>query len=662
MTIKQKIYELTATLNKYRYEYYVLDRPTVTDATYDVLLRELEVLEASYPEFALPNSPTREVGYYEKGKLEKVVFKKPMLSLANAFNEQEVRDFVQRIEKEGIHPTFVCELKIDGIATNLTYQQGMLVLAATRGDGTVGENITENVRTIHSLIKVIPEDVDLEIRGEVYMSHAVFEQLNAKRLQLGEEPFKNPRNACGGSLRQLDPEITRQRTLDVFCYTLVNPQAYNITTQVGVLEFLKAKGLPINPHYRHCLTIEEVLDYLDTWKEKRKSLPYETDGVVIKVNELLLYDEIGTTVKSPKWAIAYKFPAQAVETKLIDITFSVGRTGNITPNAVLEPIMIAGSLVQRATLNNEDFIVERDIRLGDTVLVRKAGEIIPEVVEVNLSLRSPNSKPFVMVEHCPACGETLVRREGEASHFCINPMCKGRQVASLIYFASKSGMDIETMGEKVIEQLVEEKLITSIVDIYQLKHKRSSLLTLEGFGEKSVDTLLANIESSKASPLDKVITALGIRLVGSKMAKLLAKSFPSLQALQEASFEDFIAIKEVGEATALSIITFFEENKTLVDQLIAIGINPKGEIKEDIKRIFSDMTIVLTGRLERLTREEATKLIEDRGGNVSSSVSKQTSLVVCGVDAGSKKSKAETLGVKIIDEAAFMELINDEIH
>lgn len=656
MNIKEKIYQLTEELNKYRYEYYILDNPTVADEVYDAKLRELEALEKQYPDLIMPNSPTREVGYYEKGVLDKVVFKKPMLSLTNAFSYDELRTFHNRIIKENIYPTYTCELKIDGIACNLMYKKGILALASTRGNGLVGENITENIKTIKSIPRILKEEIDIEIRGEVYMPVAVFNELNNQRMANGEEEFRNPRNAAGGSLRQLDPKVTASRGLDMFCFQIIDPDKYNLRTQKESLEYLQDLGFKVNPNYQYCKTIEEVINYIESWKDQRFELEYDTDGIVIKVNEFNLQEELGATVKTPKWATAYKFPAMAVETKLLDIIYTVGRTGNITPNAVLDPVMIAGSLVQRATLNNEDFVVQRDIRIGDTVVVRKAGEIIPEIVGVNFDKRKSNSKKFEMIEYCPECHSKLVRREQEALHYCLNKDCVGRTLASLVYFTSKAGMDIDTFGEKMVEQFYRLGYLNKITDVYRLHIYREELIQLEGLGVKSIDTLLQNIESSKNNSLDKVISALGIRFVGSKISKLLAKEFKSLENLMNAKYDDLINIKEVGTSIAESICSYFEENKDLVLELIDLGINP---IVEETKSegIFTGMTIVLTGKLEKFTRDEATSLIEKMGGNVTSSVSKNTSMVLCGSDAGSKKEKALKLGIRIVSEDEFMEMV-----
>ncbi len=660
MDIKEKIYHLTEQLNQYRYEYYELDQPTVSDVEYDSLLRELERLEALYPAYRLPHSPTQEVGYQPSGSLEKITFAKPMLSLANAFNSAEVLEFANRIEKEGIHPTYVCELKIDGIASSLTYQKGMLVLGSTRGNGEVGENITANVKTIRALPKILPSEWDMEVRGEVYMSKDVFTHLNQERAKTKEKPFMNPRNAAGGSIRQLDPQVTAKRKLDLFSYTIVDPEKYQIGTQTKALEQLKSFGFPVNPHYRHCKNMDEVLLYLEEWKEKRKSLPYETDGVVIKVNEFALYDEIGYTVKSPKWAIAYKFPALEVETTLQDIFFTVGRIGSIHPNAVLDPIMIAGSLVQRATLHNEDFIKERDIRIGDRVIVRKAGEIIPEVVSVVFDKRNPDAVPFKMITACPVCQSPLQRKEKESAYFCTNENCPGKILAGIIYFSSKSGMDIEGLGEKVTETLFDLGWVKEITDIYRLHEKRTELLALEGFGEKSVDNLLENIEKSKSAPLEKVLSALGIRLVGTKTAKILAKKYEDLFELSRAPKEELLQIHEIGEGIANSMAEFFQINKELIQTLWELGIRPTGKVKQASGFLFAGQNIVLTGKLETMTREEATAKIEALGGNITSSVSKNTNLVIAGSDAGSKKTKATELGIPILSEQEWLEMMKQD--
>lgn len=657
--VKQKIYELTDLINKYRREYYELDAPTISDFEYDSLLYNLEQLEKQYPEYALPNSPTKQVGYTPSSQFEKVVFDRPMLSLGDIFNYDEVKNFVSKIYSMGYKPTFVCELKIDGIASSLHYKNGYFSLGSTRGDGQVGENITENLKTVNTLPKVLDKDIDLEVRGEVYMKRSVLDSLNEERKNKGIELFKNCRNATGGSLRQLDPNVTKERNLSNFCYTLVNPEKYNIKTQDQALRFLKECGFAINENYKLCESVEEIIEYLEYWKEERTKLDYDTDGVVIKVNEFDLYDKIGYTVKAPKWGIAYKFPALEVETKLLDIIYTVGRTGNITPNAVLEPVFISGSLVQRATLNNEDFCKDKDIRIGDYVVVRKAGEIIPEVVSVNLSRRTADLKPFEMIENCPICNQPLVRKENESLHFCINENCDGRNVANIIYFASRPCMDIEGLGEKVVEELYQLGYLKKITDIYYLHNYRSQLEQLDGYGELSVSNLIDSINKSKQNSLDRVIAALGIRYVGAKVSKILAREFGSLENLMNADFDTLNNIKDIGPNISNSVISYMINNKELILELQSLGINPIMEKVVEDNLLYQGKAIVLTGKLESLTREEATQIIENLGGSVTSSVSKKTYMVVCGSDAGSKLTKAQALGIKVINEQQFLDEVNN---
>lgn len=658
MEPKERIKKLVEDLNRASEEYYIYDSPTISDFEYDQLLRELEELEKKYPEYILPDSPTRRVGDYVESSLEKITFAHPMLSLADVFSEEELYEFDRKIQMQGFKPQYVCELKIDGIASSSRFKNGVFVLGSTRGNGQVGENITANMKTINSLPRKVSQNIDVEIRGEVYMKRSVFNYLNDTRVKNNEDPFKNPRNAAGGSLRQLDPNITRERELDLFAYTLVEPEKYNVHSQIEALEFIKKLGFVVNPNYKLCNNIEEVISYLHEWKDKRQTLDYETDGVVVKVNDFDMQEAIGYTIKTPKWAIAYKFPALEVETKLKDIIFTVGRTGCITPNAVLDPVMIAGSLVSRATLNNEDFVVSKDIRIGDIVVVRKAGEIIPEVVRVVQEKRDPNLPPFEMITKCPVCGSTLVRNQAEADHYCLNNQCPGRKKASIIYFASKPAMNIETLGERLVSDLYDLNYLQKITDIYYLKNYQKDLELIDGLGEKSVKTLLDNIEASKQNSLAQVITSLGIRFVGGKVSKILSKNFTSLTEIANASIDDLLKIKDIGDATANSIYEYMHENIDLINELISLGINPIEEKSLDEESIFSGKTVVLTGKLETLTREEATKIIEDNGGNVSSSVSKKTSFVLLGSDPGSKYDKAVSLGIKIISEEEFLALIN----
>jgi len=658
MDIKERIKYLTNLLHRYNYEYYVLDNPTVEDVEYDSLMRELEQLEKQYPEYASENSPTQKVGDYLKNDLDEVVHQNPMLSLANAFSYDELREFDEKIRKEVNNFTYNVELKIDGIASTIHYENGLLVLGATRGNGTIGENITQNVIMINTLPKILTEPVNVEVRGEVYMSNEVFERINKERRSQNLPLLANPRNAAGGSLRQLDPNITKQRSLDHFSYTLVEPEKHNIHTQSDAMLYMKKLGFNINPHYRHCRNIEEVIEYIEEYKDKRKELEYATDGIVIKVNEFDLYDLIGYTVKTPKWAIAYKFPAEIVTTRLNNIIFTVGRTGIITPNAVLDPVYIAGTVVSRATLNNEEFIISRDIRIGDYVRVRKAGEIIPEVVEVDLTRREEHLIPFKMIDRCPICSSKLIKGLNEAEHYCKNPECGGRILEGIIHFASRVAMDIEGLGEKQIEQLYSLGYLKDAADIYLLKNYQEELLQLERFGKQKVSNLINAIEKSKNQTLDKFIFGLGIRFVGAKVAKILAKKYKSIDNLRNVSLEELISIYDIGEAIGKSIIEYFNnsKNQILLARFKKYGIDP---IMEDSStgKTFMGMTVVLTGKLETMSREEASEIIENLGGQTASSVSKNTSLVIAGPKAGSKLTKAQSLGIKIISEQEFLEMI-----
>lgn len=660
MDIKEKIKQLTDLLNRYSYEYYVLDNPSISDTDYDQLLRQLEELEKAYPEYILDNSPTKKVGSEVSSKLPKVRHSEPMLSLSNAFSFEELLEFHNRIVKEGVNPTYLCELKIDGIASSAIYNEGVFTLGATRGDGEVGENITANMKTIKNLPFKINDNLSLEVRGEVYMSKDVFNQLNAERLVSEEVLFRNPRNAAGGSLRQLNPEITAQRNLDIFTYTLVNPQKYNITNQLECLHFLEELGFKVNPTYKHCQTINEVFEYIEYWQERRKNLAYDTDGIVIKVNEYALYEQIGYTIKSPKWAIAYKFPPSEVITKLKDIVYSIGRTGKIHPNAVLEPVLIDGTMVQKATLNNEDFIKERDIRIGDYVVVRKAGEIIPEVVRVDLSKRTTNLAKFSMIQRCPSCNSLLSRKEDEAAYYCLNEDCEGRILESLIYFASRGAMNIEGLGQRIVAIFYERGYLHKLTDIYRLKEYRDELIQIEGLGPKSIDAILEAIEASRNNPLERLITGLGIKLVGVKVSKTLANNFYSLENLRNANFEDFIKVNEIGEGIAQSLVDYFKKNHDLIEDFIQLGINPIVEKRSEGDLIFANQTIVVTGKLEKFSRDEAQALIEKYGGRAASSVSKKTSFVLAGENAGSKLTKAVDLGIKIITEDEFLKIISGE--
>ncbi len=656
----KRMEELVKILNQYNYEYYVLDNPTVDDVEYDSLMRELKSLEEKYPLDILPNTPTKKVGDYLKTDLEEITHEVPMMSLQDVFSFEELYEFDERIKKITNKYTYTCELKIDGIASSIHYTDGLLTLGATRGNGVTGENITKNVLTINSLPKVLTEHVSLEVRGEVFMKKSVLEDLNNVRASRGEALLANVRNAAGGSLRQLDPNVTKERRLDQFAYTLVNPEKYGMHSQIEVLNYLKKLGFNVNPNYRHCATIGEVIEYINEFDAVRKTLDYATDGIVIKVNEFDLYDAIGYTVKVPKWAAAYKFPAEIVTTKLKDIIYTVGRTGIITPNAVLDPVLIAGTTVARATLNNEDFITSRDIRIGDMVRVRKAGEIIPEVVDVDMSRRKENLMPFKMIVCCPVCGSKLIKGEDEAEHYCKNPDCGGRILEGIIHFASRVAMDIEGLGEKQIELLYNLGYLKDIADIYLLENYKQEILLLDRFGNKKVSNLFNAINKSKTQDLDRFIFGLGIRFVGAKASKSLAKTFKTLKGICNATYEELLAIPDIGEVMASSIVDYFnqEKNRDLIIKLLELGVEPK-EYNEVTYDLFLGKTIVLTGTLEKLSRDEGNAIIEKLGGKAASSVSKKTSFVVAGPGAGSKLAKAQELGIPVYNEDDFLEMIKD---
>lgn len=663
-TAEQRISELRSLLNQYGYEYYVLDKPSVPDAEYDRLMQELLAFEGQYPELKTPDSPTQRVGGTVLDVFEKVEHRIPMLSLANAFNEQDLRDFDQRVRKvTGDHVAYVCELKIDGLAVSLRYEDGLFVQGATRGDGTIGEDITANLKTINSIPLRLTENLSIEVRGEAYMPKRSFEALNEKRKERGEELFANPRNAAAGSLRQLDTKVAASRRLDTFLYAIGNPEVLGVERHSDGLDYLDRLGFKTNKERRRCATIDDVIQFIDGWVEKRPQLPYEIDGIVIKVDSFAQQEELGTTAKSPRWAIAYKFPAEEVVTTLHDIELSVGRTGVITPTAILEPVKVAGTTVARASLHNEDLIREKDIKIGDKVVVKKAGDIIPEVVNVLADQRTGEEKDFFMPSHCPECGSELVRLEGEVALRCINPKCPAQIREGLIHFVSRDAMNIEGLGEKVISQLFAQTLISDVADIYKLTAEQ--LLAMERMGEKSVSNLLVAIEASKANSLEKLLFGLGIRHVGAKAAKTLAQAFGSMDKLAEASKEDLLAINEIGDKMADSIVNFFEQDqaKELLQELKAAGVNMeytgvKPVSAGDSDSIFAGKTVVLTGKLTQLTRNEAKEKIEALGGNVAGSVSKKTHLVIAGEEAGSKLTKAQELGIEIWDEEKLLEEIN----
>lgn len=655
MDYKKRIEELVELLNQYSYEYYVLDKPSISDFEYDKLYQELKELEEKY-HYILENSPTQKVGDFASSELTKIKHEHPMLSLEDVFNKEDIESFLNRIEKEShLHLEYLCELKIDGIASSLTYKKGKYVLGATRGDGVVGENITRNIATILDVPKTLKKLVDLEVRGEVYLPIDNFNKINAEREAEGLALFMNPRNAAGGSLRQLDPNITKERGLATFYYTVVEPEKYNLETQADALHFLSELGFKVNPNYKVCKDIKEVMKYIEEVDGLRKKLNYATDGVVIKVNNFHLQEEIGYTVKSPKWAVAYKFPPEEAETKLIDIEYSVGRTGTINPTAILEPVLLSGSVIQRATLNNEEFILEKDIRINDYVIIRKAGEIIPEVVSVNKDKRT-KQKPFEMITHCPSCNTLLKKEEGIAMHYCPNPNCEAKIKANLVYFASRDAMNIAGLGEKVTEALFDLGYLKKVTDIYKLKNHKQELVKIAGFGEKSINNLLAAIEESKDNALALVITGLGIKQIGQKAAKTLANFYKSLDSFLEAKYEELILLKDFGSIMANSVLEYLKENKALIKELQDLGVDPKEKVL-DLPLIFLNQKIVVTGKLELFSRNEITDLIEIRGGQVTSAVSKNTDFVIVGENPGSKYTKALELEIKILTEEEFMKLI-----
>jgi DNA ligase (NAD+) len=661
-TAQARVQELHRLLHQYNYEYYVLDNPSVSDAEYDRLMQELIALEEQYPELKTADSPSQRVGGQPLEAFAKVEHRVPMLSLANAFNEGDLRDFDRRVRQEVGDVRYVCELKIDGLAVSLRYENGCFVQGATRGDGVTGEDITENLKTIRSLPLRLKKDVTLEVRGEAYMPKKSFAMLNEQRQARGEELFANPRNAAAGSLRQLDPKVAASRNLDLFVYGVVHADELGIDSHSAALDYLDELGFKTNRERKICQTMDEVIEFVTAWHEKRSSLPYEIDGMVIKVDSFAQQAKLGATAKSPRWAIAYKFPAEEVITKLIDIELSVGRTGVVTPTAILEPVRIAGTIVQRASLHNEDFIREKDIRLGDYVVVKKAGDIIPEVVQSLPERRTGEERPFVMPTHCPTCNSELVRLDDEVALRCMNPQCPAQIREGLIHFVSRNAMNIEGLGEKVIAQLFEEKLVRNVADLYTLT--KEQLVRLERMGEKSATNLLNAIEASKQNSLERLLFGLGIRHVGAKAAKTLAQHFETMERLQKATKEELMVIHEIGEKMADSIVTYFAkpEVQQLIEQLRSYGVNmtykgPKATNAEETNSYFAGKTVVLTGKLEMLSRNEAKEKIEALGGKVTGSVSKNTDLVIAGEDAGSKLAKAKQLGIEIWDEARFLQEI-----
>ena len=658
--IKEEIFKLVALLNKYSYDYYVEDNPQISDTEYDTLYKQLEKLEQEYPECILDNSPTQRVGDRVLDEFEKVIHKVPMLSLSNTFSIEDLRDFDSRISKLSSDNSieYICELKIDGLAISINYENGKLVSAATRGDGTVGENVTENIKTIFSIPKTLKTKKSFEVRGEVYLPKKSFELLNKEREENNEVLFANPRNAAAGSLRQLDSKITAKRRLSAFIYSVVGDE--NINSQKMALTVAADLGLPVNPNFKLCKTIDEVVDYIMYWEEHKQDLPYEIDGIVIKVNSYLLQEEIGSTQKSPRWATAYKFPEEELATKLLDIELSVGRTGIITPVAVLNPINISGSTVSKASLHNKDIIDELDIHIGDMIVVKKAGEIIPKVVRVVEELRLANSKKYVMPNICPSCKSKTFTKEGDPFTRCLNPDCPEQNIRKIIHFASREALNIEGLGDKVVATLYEKGIIKHTIDLFSLD--RNKLVELERMGDKSVDNLLNAIENSKQSSLDKVIFALGILNVGKKAGKILAEYYKNLTNFSKATVDELLELPDIGLITAESIVDYLSNDNNLrfINELIEIGMNPQYEIQnKNIDNIFSGKTIVLTGKLVELTRNEAKEYLERFGAKVTGSVTSKTDYVIAGEKAGSKLAKAEQLGIQVLSEDEFIDIMKE---
>ena len=659
--IKNRLDELKEIITKANYEYYTMDNPTLSDFEYDMYMKELLDIEEKYPELKTPDSPSNRVGGEVLTKFEKVHHDKEMKSLADIFSYEEVISYVKGVTKITGDENYSLELKIDGLAINLKYEKGVLIEASTRGDGITGENITTNAKTIKSIPLKLNEELDIEVRGEVYLPKSQLEKINKERETLGEPLFKNERNAAAGTLRQLDSKIVAKRGLDTFMYFVVDPEKYSVTTQTGSLAFLKKLGFHTNPESIEVKNTDEILDYLDLIDSKRFDYDYPIDGVVFKYNKIDYYNKIGETVKCPKWAIAYKFAPLEVKTKIKSITFQVGRTGVITPVANLDAVNISGSTVQRATLNNEDYIISKDIRVGDFVYVRKAAEIIPEVVRVEMEDRKEDLKPFKMIDFCPECGSPLLRKDGEADYYCLNELCPARKVNQIVHFASRDAYDITHLGDKVSEFVYQEGFVKSIDEIFTLKNHKETLITKEGFGERSVNQLLESIENSKSRNLDRLVFGLGIKNVGKKVAKILCEVYPSMDKLMNAEIDDLSRIDDIGEIIARSVYDYFHNSKNLemIQKLRDYGLNMEytsSKTKEET--VFTLKTVVLTGALTKYTREEASAIIENMGGKTSSSVSKKTDYVLYGDNAGSKLTKAQALGIKLITEDEFEEMVN----
>lgn len=662
MDIKQRIDYLVDIINEANYNYHVLDNPTITDQEYDKYLRELYTLEEKYPDLVREDSPTKKIGGEVIEDFKKITHDKPMMSLSNVFNEEEVRLFDERIKKEGIIPEYVCELKIDGLSVSLKYKNGKFVSAATRGDGITGEDITHNAKTIKTIPLKLKENIDIEVRGEIYMSKKTLDELNEERAKNNEPLLKNARNAAAGSIRQLDSKIAAKRNLDTFIYHLPNPEDFGIKTHYEALEFMKNLGFKTNPNNKIVGSIDEVIDFIKEKTKIRDTLPYDIDGIVIKVNNIKEQLDLGFTARYPKWATAYKFPAELVYTKLKDIIFTVGRTGQVTPNAILEPVIVMGSLISKTTLHNEDYVKDKEIMIGDTVAIKKAGDVIPEVVSVLKERRNGTEIPFEMAKTCPICGSNLIRKETESAYYCHNPKCDAKHIEGLIHYAGRNAMNIEGFGDSITEDFYNMGYLKRVYDYYTLYKYKDELMSLEGFGEKSIIKLLSSIEKSKENSLERLLFALGIRHVGAKTAKILAKHYKDIDSLMTATYDELSKLNDIGDIIAQSVVNYFkdEQNLEIINKLKEYHVNMK-YLLDDSKETadFSGKIFVLTGSLSQITREEATTLIENLGGKVSGSVSSKTNVVIVGEAPGSKYDKALSLGITIWQEEEFLEKIKE---
>ena len=656
-----QISRLRQEIQNYDYHYYVMDEPLISDNAYDQLMQELIHLEKSYPELITPDSPTQRVGGKPLPKFNSIQHRQPLLSLENAFNESDLQEFHRRVARIAASADYITELKIDGVSVALVYENGILINAATRGDGLTGEDITANIRTIKKIPLRLRQPIPrLEVRGEVYMPKAEFVRLNQEKEEKGERIFANPRNAAAGSLRQLNAAITASRALSAFIYDILYIEDTTINTQQEALDFLREQGFPVNREARFCAEIDEILAYCHEYNELRHQLPYEIDGVVIKLNQFADRDKLGFTAKSPRWAIAYKFPAEEKETRLLDVAVNVGRTGIIAPTAILEPVSLAGTTVSRASLHNFDLVRDKDIRIGDIVLMHKAGDIIPEVIKSIPEKRTGNEQIIAPPVNCPSCNSTVIRPDGEVAYRCENINCPARLKESLVFFASRTAMDIDGLGPAIIDQLVEKGLVTKIEDLYRLTVEQ--VQTLERSGEKSAANLIKAINDSKKRPLSRLITALGIRHVGAKTARILTAQLTSIEDFLSVQEDYLTTIPEVGAKMAESIVSFFAQprNHETIDGLIAAGVNTAEERTVEGEKPLTGKTLVLTGTLSTLTRQEAGEKIETLGGKVSSSVSKKTDYVVVGEEPGSKYDKAVELGITILNEKEFLKLIEGD--